>query len=232
MKNDTIIRSIPGFSGYYAENDGRIWRKRNGFLIECKQRNRQDGYRDIRVTDDAGKFGTRYVHRLVALAFHGVPGPGQEVRHLNGDPADNRPTNLAWGTRAENKADEAVHRANEIKRYRPGGKRLCKADARNMREARAEGVPVQEIASRMGVSLSHASRVLNGHAWTEGGRPGGNYNTGSDRPSARLDEDRVRQIKGLLKDGVPQAEIADRFGVSLSCVSNVGTGRTWRHVGL
>lgn len=49
------------------------------------------------------------VHRLVALAFLGNPADGQEVRHLNGDPSDNRMENLRWGTRSENMLDRVGH---------------------------------------------------------------------------------------------------------------------------
>lgn len=43
-----------------------------------------------------------YVHRLVALAFCPGNAAGKEVNHINGDPADNRATNLEWVTRSEN----------------------------------------------------------------------------------------------------------------------------------
>lgn len=46
-----------------------------------------------------------YVHQLVAEVFIGPCPDGQEVRHLNGDPADNRVENLAYGTRSENLRD-------------------------------------------------------------------------------------------------------------------------------
>ena len=49
------------------------------------------------------------VHRLVALAFHGEPEPGQLVRHLDGDQTNNVPSNLAWGTMAENQLDSVRH---------------------------------------------------------------------------------------------------------------------------
>jgi hypothetical protein len=42
------------------------------------------------------------VHVAVALAWHGPP----EVRHLNGDEGDNKPGNLAWGSRRENERDK------------------------------------------------------------------------------------------------------------------------------
>jgi hypothetical protein len=53
-----------------------------------------------------------FVHQLVANAFLGLPENQDElgvsrlvVRHLNGDPSDNRAINLAWGTHAENTVD-------------------------------------------------------------------------------------------------------------------------------
>ena len=110
------------------------------------------------------------------------------------------------------------------------GDRLCKADAREMRTMREKGTPVNEIAQRMGVSAAHASRILNNHCWSENGRPGGNYNTGSNRSSSKLNEDQVREIKALLADGAALKEIARRFGVTIACASNIRTGRTWKHI--
>lgn len=49
---------------------------------------------------------TRTVHSLVCRAFHGEPKPGQEVRHLNGIPSDNRASNLAWGDKHDQADDD------------------------------------------------------------------------------------------------------------------------------
>lgn len=42
------------------------------------------------------------VHRLVCEAFNGPPGPGQVCMHLDENPFNNLPHNLAWGTQKEN----------------------------------------------------------------------------------------------------------------------------------
>jgi hypothetical protein len=52
---------------------------------------------------------SRTVHALVAAAFHGPMPEGCEVRHLNGNPGDNRPDNLQYGTRSENAEDSKRH---------------------------------------------------------------------------------------------------------------------------
>lgn len=45
------------------------------------------------------------VHRLVMAAFVGPCPEGEEVRHLDGDPSDNRRIRLAYGTRQQNMLD-------------------------------------------------------------------------------------------------------------------------------
>ena len=49
------------------------------------------------------------VHSIVAAAFIGPRPDGMETRHLNGDPSDNRPENLAYGTRSEKAEDSKRH---------------------------------------------------------------------------------------------------------------------------
>lgn len=87
------------------------------------------------------------IHTLVAMAWHGPRPDGQECRHLNGDPTDNRPENLAWGTRAENMADMVRHGRGKVARthcpqghpYSGGnllmeyGRRRCRACRRDQR---------------------------------------------------------------------------------------------------
>lgn len=54
-----------------------------------------------------------YVHTLVCEAFYGPrPSPVHDVRHLNGDPLDNRLENLRWGTKKENQQDTIRHGRN------------------------------------------------------------------------------------------------------------------------
>lgn len=45
---------------------------------------------------------TLYVHRLVCMAWHGLPPPDCECNHKNGNSYDNRAENLEWITHAEN----------------------------------------------------------------------------------------------------------------------------------
>lgn len=59
----------------------------------------------VNLRNDGGKRRTRYVHQLVLEAFVGPRPEGQEVRHLNDEPKDNRLVNLAYGTASANMHD-------------------------------------------------------------------------------------------------------------------------------
>ena len=49
------------------------------------------------------------VHRLVLDAFKGVAPDGMIARHLDGNPENNTPDNLQWGTPSENMYDKQKH---------------------------------------------------------------------------------------------------------------------------
>lgn len=51
------------------------------------------------------KCAGRYRAHIVADAFHGPRPAGAVLRHLDGNPQNDRPQNLRWGTQAENMQD-------------------------------------------------------------------------------------------------------------------------------
>ena len=63
------------------------------------------GYLTVELWRD-GKSKTVGVHQLVALAFLGPRPEKQEVRHLDGNPLNNHLTNLAHGTRRQQRLDD------------------------------------------------------------------------------------------------------------------------------
>jgi len=98
-------RPIPEFEGLYEASDlGRIRSPR----VMLKQRLNNKGYPVVELSKD-GRSRESLVHRQVLLAFQGGPPPGNECRHLNGIPTDNRIENLAWGSHSENAVDQVAH---------------------------------------------------------------------------------------------------------------------------
>lgn len=64
------------------------------------------GHQSVVLTRKGGSF---CVHALVLAAFVGPRPSGMDVRHLDGNPANNTLGNLAYGTRSENCADAVRH---------------------------------------------------------------------------------------------------------------------------
>lgn len=92
---------------------------------------------------DAGKRETRAVHAIVLDAFVGKCPEGEERRHLDDDPLNNRLPNLSYGTHSQNMLDQVrngTHFAAEKTHCKSGhpfdvgntyitpvGKRHCRA---------------------------------------------------------------------------------------------------------
>ena len=101
------------------------------------------------------------VHQLIMRTFVGEPAEGQEVRHKNGDPTDNRLANLEYGTRTENILD--VYRQGKAWRT------LTVSDVRDIRQRLANGERNVDIAKLYGVSEAAISGIKHRrcYAWLE-----------------------------------------------------------------
>jgi hypothetical protein len=102
------------FPGYEVSACGRVrsvvsnWR---GYgERELTQEPNDDGYPSVRLTIANKRRKRIAVHRLVARAFLGpCPDGCDQIRHLDGNPTNNRCDNLAWGNAASNAADRSEH---------------------------------------------------------------------------------------------------------------------------
>ena len=97
------------------------------------------------------------VHRLVAKAFIPNPENKPHVAHNDGNPANNRVTNLRWATVEENMADTAIHgtRVQGEAHFRA---KLSERDVHDIRTRitrRSKGVKsnARELADEYGVSV-------------------------------------------------------------------------------
>lgn len=113
-----IILPIPGFYGYYASNIGNIYSSwkvgANKSAIDNNQRKlikpmTSGGYRYAHIRVNKNEYRMTGVHRLVCLAFYGVPGEKITASHINGISTDNRADNLMWETYADNLKRKVVH---------------------------------------------------------------------------------------------------------------------------
>lgn len=101
-----MLKQIPGYQGYSACDDGRIFSHKSGKFLKPTPNHK--GYFRVQLSI-AGKSTTHCVHTLVLLTFVGARPAGCVARHRSGDKGDNALSNLVWGTAIENEADKLAH---------------------------------------------------------------------------------------------------------------------------
>jgi hypothetical protein len=133
-------RMLPGTNqGYAATPEGEIVRLPRTVQLARQGKNVlrkypakvltqsciRGGYKAVGLTLD-GHAAVQRVHRLVCTAFHGPP-PSLDkgwVLHRDGDPSNNRPENLRWGSAQENSDDLGRHIGEGI-RHKAQGRARC-----------------------------------------------------------------------------------------------------------
>lgn len=162
-----LWRDIPDLEGLYQASDyGRLRSLDRQFPVHGKSgpyqrvlRGRQvpgwtceSGHLRVGLTLADGSPVQRYVHHLILETFVGPCPPGRECRHLDDRPANNRLTNLSWGTRHENAADAG-------RNGRTRGRAIPWRDER-VAALRSQGLSVRETARALEVSPMTVSRSL------------------------------------------------------------------------
>jgi hypothetical protein len=104
---------------------------------------------------------TKSAHRLICMAFHGIPpDPNMQVRHLDGNPENNRPSNLAWGTQEENWQDRRAHGRVALGERHHAAK-LTDAEREHLRWAISRGLCSQRHAAKvLGVAQSTIGEIV------------------------------------------------------------------------
>lgn len=88
-----------------VSKDGRVLSLKNSKPIILKNQTRLKGYKYVNLRE--GKISKLIdVHRLVLMAFVGMPPEGKECDHINRVRDDNRLENLRWVTKIENEANK------------------------------------------------------------------------------------------------------------------------------
>lgn len=106
---EIVWKKVPGYPWTEVSNIGTV-RKINvkGKITDCalnKSKTSVGYYFAARVLNEDLEYCFVGVHRLVALAFHGLPpedGLLYEPNHKDGNKHNNLPSNLEWMTRSEN----------------------------------------------------------------------------------------------------------------------------------
>lgn len=114
------------------------------------------------------------VHRLQACQKFGLGlyGAGIVVRHLDGNPHNNHFDNIGIGTHTDNMQDrQPEDRLNHAMLAASHLRKITAADVVAMREARAAGVTIKELASRYQMSIGGISDIVTGKQRRHEGGP-------------------------------------------------------------
>jgi hypothetical protein len=166
-----IWLSVPGFEGAYevsclgrVRSLGRINGTgyfRKGTILKIDWRKHGYGFLTLM------KNGVRHtigVHEIVLISFIGPRKRGMESRHLDGNPLNNIPSNLRWGTKAENEADKIRHGTILRGALHPRSK-LSEAQVKEIRRMLIDGINHTEIAEKFPVGRSQIGNIACGLSW-------------------------------------------------------------------
>jgi len=155
------MKPIKGYEGIFSiSKNGRVWSHRRlvvsgikysavtetggGFL---KSRINNHGYLVIHLSHK-GKQKNLYIHRLVALSYIPNPENKPQVNHIDGNPLNNKISNLEWCTPKEN-----VHHAIKIGLFEESKKRMRLDFVPNGR-CKACGVYIQSKKNKIYCTLT------------------------------------------------------------------------------
>lgn len=103
MRFKEVWKSVNNYEGKYeVSNKGRIRRTCDNLILSAKIS--KTGYYRVNLYKECRC--SKYIHRLVAIAFLANPNKYNEIDHLDGNKANNRIDNLEWVSHKEN-----IHRA-------------------------------------------------------------------------------------------------------------------------
>lgn len=112
-------RPVVGYEGIYEVSDlGRVRSLPRRLVPNMRLMTLMEaggGHLRVCLSRGDGTWVLRYVHALVAEAWHGPrPTARHEVCHNDGDPKNNVASNLRWGTRSDNMWDRVRHGVHHL----------------------------------------------------------------------------------------------------------------------
>lgn len=231
-----IWKKIPGADNYEASETGKVRRVKppsygrgpnntveHMYLSSWVERN---GYERVVLNVGSNLQKKESVHRLVALAFHGVPRcDSHQVNHINGIKTDNRPENLEWVSAKENTSHAIQNLIGGISGEKNPNASLTSEQVIELRRSYPD-LSFDQLSKKYGLSKSAVSRIVYGEAYSD-------VPHAKEKPSdpvrgrKKLTDEDLRYIRDN-HNRMSHEKLANMLGVSRRTVSRVLNGLMYR----
>lgn len=164
-------RPAHGWPDYEISSHGRLRRSapgrgvsRVGRIIKPQRRSKKKNY-PIFLLHRRGKNVKLSVHQVVAKAFlEDPPTPEHQIAHWDGNPHNNRVSNLRWATPLENSADTIRHG------HSPRGERnvknvLTKTEVLEIRSRYQAGISIADLCREYPVKNAAIWKICHRRTW-------------------------------------------------------------------
>lgn len=159
------FRPVPGYTNRWITVDGVVIASCRGKFTIMEVYTKINGYLYVG-GNIKGKGKIECIHRLLCLTFKADSYfEGAEVRHLDGNPLNNKLDNLKWGTREENMEDMVLH-GRSCRGERHGASKLTKEKVKVVRDMLEEGLTEAVIASHFNVHPRTIQDIESGKNWS------------------------------------------------------------------
>lgn len=173
-----------------------------------------------------------YAHRVIAELFCEKSESEEELQvdHRDGQKTNNHYSNLRWVTREENMrhSREVLGNFHSARGADNGLAKLNEDTVSQIRKRIINGDILKKIGRDFGISETTVLDIKKGRTWchleTEGFAPI------KSKLVYKLMKKDVIEIKYLLKKGMSQLTIAEKFNVKQATISDIKTGRTWSSI--
>ena len=228
LEDTELWAHLPGFEGKYdvsTYGNLRCWYMHKAKLnipFMMKLCVNQVGYISY-MFQWFGKRQSWQIHRLVLTVFDGPCPPGMECRHLDGNPLNNRLSNLKWGTHTENMADTILHGTKPAGPSH-GRSKLKEEQVMQVKGMYDSGMLQYEIAERLGVTPGIINGIISGKIWVS--------TTGIKFISRKsLTGESVKDIRKLFATGFYTIRsLGKKFDQHEWTISRIVKRRTWKDV--
>lgn len=232
---------------YYADDNGHIWSKnKNDYLTEYDDKN---GYKKVvLMTEDRPKGkGHRFsVHRLIMTTFEPVANMNElTVDHIDGDVTNNQLSNLRWAAMKENLENpntkpnrrcydqDGTHNTSSVFTMEKLTNLIKDVNSGLFKKKQIlEKYDIcDETLRKILAHISYKKETENIIIKPKFIDDMTRDTKGEKNGRAKLNEERVKEIiKLLLTKKYNYPQLAKKFNVSVSTISNIKNKKTWKHL--